>query len=861
MSDQRDDKQEALEGSPRDFCKAWLEAIEASSDEEKPWRDIQAADAWKAYKGDPSSGSTAFNIFHSNIETIVPALYNSSPIPDVRRRFNDDDPVAAAVSEILERAISFSIDDYDFDETMKAVVKDMAVVDRGIARVKYEPTLEPVQADGDAPGMGHNGGPEMEVTYEEALCQYVPYQMFRRGPATQWEQVPWVAFLHNMSRQEVEKLVARSGHPKDVQATILGAMRYPTTAESAGDKTQAEGKELPKFGARSRVWEIWDKDTREVIFISEDYCDFPLARLPDPLKLKEFFPTPRPAMIIQATDTLTPITSYSIYCKLIDELNDVTERIGKLVKQLRPRGAYFAVDGTDIVVQLANADDGELVPFQGAEAFAAAGGGIDKMISWFPLEPTAQALKELIAQREVIKQTIYEVTGISDIIRGSTDANETATAQNIKQQWGSIRIQSHQKEVERYARDLFRLKAEIMCKHFSIETLLMTTGLKYPTGAEKQEAAQMQQQGEQQVAEYQQTVQAAQAAGEPPPPPPIDPKIVEQEAKRLKDVLSKPTVEEIAALMKNTRVAKYRVDIESDSTVRADLTKNQEQMKGFLDGFAAYAQAVGPMVQQGAMDPQVAIEIAAGFARNFRLGKQAEDALDKWADKIRKDGTTPPPPDPEKEAGAALKQAQAEKTKVETQLLPAQFEEQKAKDRATFRRDTQEKAANFRLTAEEKRAVNKREDDKMQLEDRRANADREMQDRHHGEQMKETRMAREDGQKLEHKKLRDGRQARAEGYAANEQTVTQDEFEDEYMTSEERELMAQNAQALAQVTQTLQGIAQAMMEGLQQNQQMAAAQVQAMQAVAKAINTPKRIVRDQSGRAVASEPVTGPDQA
>jgi hypothetical protein len=44
---------------------------------------------------------------------------------------------------------------------------------------------------------------------------------------------------------------------------------------------------------------------------------------------------------------------------------------------------------------------------------------------------------------------IYEVTGISDIVRGQGNAQETATAQEIKSQWGSLRIRKLQKQIER----------------------------------------------------------------------------------------------------------------------------------------------------------------------------------------------------------------------------------------------------------------------------------------------------------------------------------------------------------------------------------------------------------------------------
>lgn len=852
MAQELDDKQEALRaltnGDPGEFVAAWHDAIEASGEEEKAWRETQADDANNAYKGDETSSSTAFNIFHSNIETLVPALYNSPPIPDVRRRFLDDDKVAADAANLIERAISFSIDDYDFDDTMKKVVKDMAVVDRGIARVRYETTERDYEPREDEVV---TGPPIKETVYQEAKCEYVPWRSFRRGPATQWDRLPWLAFEHYLSRDEIEtKLLGKNGFGDTVNQKIRAELKYAYSAEAKGD-TRDDSREIPKFGARERVWEIWDKDTRTVVWVSHDFKDFPLAVMEDPLGLKGFFPTPRPAMIIESTDSLTPITSYSIYCKLIDELNEVTERIAALVKQIRVRGAYAGVQPE--IEQIANADDGELVALSSAEIFATTGGGLDKAIIWFPIEPVIVAVKELIVQREQIKQTIYEVTGLADIIRGATDPDETATAQNIKQQWGSVRIQSHQKEVERYSRDLFRLKAEVMCKHFAPQTLMMMTGMKFPTQEDIARAQEMRAIGEEKLREY------MQQGGDPNQLPPE----LKQAADQVEEILSKTPQDTLFALLRDDRILRYRVDVESDSTTRADLTKNQEQMKGFLEGTAAYAGAIGPMVQEGVMDPKVAIEIYSAFARNFRLGKQAEDALDEWADTIKKQGVQGKPPDPLATAEADLKVAQAEKTRAETELLPQQFAAEQEEKRQVFERDTAEKQARFRLDARTQRHAERTAQQDIKLR----GIDMKIKDRQFQDGLKEQRMAREDGQALEHKKLRDGRQARMEGYQAGQvpdangkipPMPEQMPLEDEYMTTEERELLAQNAQALMQSTATLQAIAQALAQSIQTQQQGQAAMVQALQAMTQALTAPKRLVRDGSGRAIGTEIASSP---
>lgn len=623
-----------------DFVRQWLDAIQISEEEEKPWRETAERACVTYRSGVPAVATTdtnlnTFNLFHANVETLVPALYNSTPIPDVRRRFNDPDPVAKEVSELFERSISYQIDAYDFDHTMLASIRDMAITSRGLSRIRYEP-------DFDSEGL---------VEYEQATCDYVSWKSFRRGPGKTWRDVPWIAFELYLSYSEVEKLL--EDEPK--RAEILNGMRFSYSAEPKKTPEQ-QGENLSKLAARARVWEVWDKDNRKVHFISPDYTARRLTTLDDPLKLTDFFPIPRPMAAIQAPDSLVPITLLQVYESLLEELNIVQRRIMKLTGQLRARGWYAGLNDTDIQTA-ASADDGELTPLTGAEAMITNGVGIDKAITYWPLETIAKALESLVQQRELIKQTIYEVTGLSDIVRGATDARETATAQEIKSQWGSLRIQRMQAEVARFARDLFRLKAEIMARKFNFDTVLKMASLSYPTAEEKQQA--------------QQHIQMMQQAQQP-----VDPQIAE--------IAEKPAREDVEKLFRDS--SKFRVDIESDSTIRGDVQRNQEQQSLFLQGTAQFLQAVGPMVQEGVMPPDVAVEIYAGFARSFRLGKQAEDAIDQLADDLRKSKGQPQKPSPEeiKAQGEQQKMqmemaATREKHEMEKQKMQMQLEMEREK--------------------------------------------------------------------------------------------------------------------------------------------------------------------------------------
>jgi hypothetical protein len=583
-----------------EFVRTWLDAIELSSKEEEKWRK-RAEEATNIYrsgsKNNSEDRSRTFNILFANVDTTVPSIYNSTPVPDVRRRYNDEDKVGKQVSDIIERAISYSVDAYDFDAVMKDCAKDTEIAGRATARVRYVPYFDEA---GEA------------VVSEETNCEHVQWKDFRRGPGKTWDDVSWISFRHYLNRAQLRKLNKVVGNTVDLDSQVEGL------------QDKGDGKNESEIFKRATVWEIWDKDSREVIFIAESYKEKPLVRESDPLGLTAFYPVPRPIYAIKTSDSLCPVVPYDTYRDQAEELEHVSRRIMALVEALKAKGIY---DGRmEEVVTLATADDNEMIPVASAANYLD-GAGLEKAIAWWPIETIARVLKELYIQREQIKQTIYEITGLSDILRGQSDPNETLGAQELKKQTGSLRIQAKQADIQRFARDIFRLKAEIIATKFSWETISMMTGINFPSEQEKQ-AAQTQ---------VQQMQQQAQAAGQQPQIPP-----------QVQDMLSQPSREEVQKILKDDTTRAYRIDVESDSTIRADMTRNQNNMNMFLQGTAQYAAAMGPIVQLDKSLMPTVIEVYSAFARTYKLGKQAEDALDKLSDQGKQMAENPQPekPDP-----------------------------------------------------------------------------------------------------------------------------------------------------------------------------------------------------------------------
>jgi len=638
-----------IDRKPKDateYVSRWVEAVRAAKSLEKNWREEEACKAVEAFRGEKASASRDFNLYHSNIEILAPAIFNSVPVPDVRRRFADSDPAGKFAADIIERALSMSMDSYDFDQRVKLGVYDMAITGRGVMRVRYEPEM----------AMDESLGVEA-VKYQTAPCEYVSWDRFTVGPAITWDDVPWIEFDHYLSKDQVEKLAGEEM-----------ARKLPYNYTAAGkDGEKSTSENIPDAFKRVYLMEIWDKRDRKVIFVCPDWCDEVVREAEDPLKLEEFFPVPRPMYAVAPVGKLCPVSPITIYRGLLEELNEVTRRISRLVKQLRPRGGYL---GTGLDMKpMAEADDGELVPLQGSEMTLAAGAvGIDKAITWFPMEPTVLALRELLAQRDAIKQTIYEVTGIADIMRGASDAGETASAQKLKAQFGSVRVRAMQMEVARFVRDLLRLKANIMAKLFEPAVLMEMTGIKLLPQAQKQQLMQMAQANPEQAQQ------------------------IAQQQPELVEMVKGPSMEEVFGLLRSDKMRAYRIDIETDSTIRGDLMRNQEQMASFLQGTGQYLAAIGPMVKEGAIPKEAAVELYAAFARQFQLGKSAEDALDNLAKSASQPQADPAAAEAAKgqaEADAKM-QVEGAKLQAQQQLEAAKLEMEQMKLQATAQAKAQE---------------------------------------------------------------------------------------------------------------------------------------------------------------------------
>lgn len=599
----------------------WTVALElAKKDQEKfILRGEKIVKRYRDERGevDETTAYKKYNILWSNIRTLFPAVYAKKPKAQVERRYKDSDPAARAASMIIERSLQYEIDHYpDYDAALRGAVLDRLLPGRGVAWIRFEA--------GDQITDDVQGSRKLECTPTD----YVFWKDFRHSPARTWEEVTWVARLVYMTDDEGK---ARFG---DAWKNI------PLTHEPVGldDGVNSGDADAMK---KAKVWEIWDKSTLKVYWKAEG-VEALLDERDDPLGLDGFFPCPKPLFATMSSDTLVPIPDYAEYQDQATELDELTQRIAMLVKAVKVVGVYDASQ-TGVQRMLQEGTDNTLIPVDTWAAFGEKG-GLKGVVDFLPIDMVITALNELYKAREACKQVIYEVTGLSDIIRGASVASETATAQQIKSQYASLRLKEMQTDVARFATDLLQMKAQIMCDLYAPETLIEMSGIAL-TGDEA-----------------------------------LIPKAME--------------------LIKNESLRNYRIEIATDSMVELD---EQEEKAARTE----YITAVGTFLRESVQAPPelrpVLGEMLMFLSRAFKAGRPVESALEQALAQMSQ--PKPPQPSPEEQKLQAETQLEQQRMQAEQQAEAQrmQIEQQREVARAQADMAIEQARMQMEATFEERR--------------------------------------------------------------------------------------------------------------------------------------------------------------
>ncbi len=618
--------------------KYWQEELRLAKKRDERW--LNQADACvKLYEGEKES-ENSFNILYANTDTLLPSCYNQLPRAVVERRYRDKDPLARASAETLQRTLQYLMDtnsteQCSFHTVIQQAVLGALVPGRGVTRFHYEPKFEtvPEPVGDEEKDDEDSGAPEVEgdalfpadadkkekLVAETIYGEDWDYSKFRMGYATSWSRVPWIAYEHAMTKEDFE---ANFGEGS-ADGVEFENRKKDADNETSEDESANEGSD-----ATVEVWEIWHKATRKVIFICGKAPEPIVEEREDPYNLKGFFNCPPPLQFLMKKSGLTPTPLYKLYEQQAKELNRITLRINRVLNAMKVRGFY---DGSiQGLKELLQADDNTLIAAKNVAALQD-GKNLANSIWLMPLNELIVVLQQLMIGRETCKATIYEITGISDIMRGDTNASETFGAQNLKSQWGTLRLQRIQAQVQEYVRQSLQIMADLAVEFFSLETFQGMTNLDFATPQEVEQAQQMAMQIQQmQMQMQQQTAMQPPLPGGPPPMPPQ----MQQAMMQVQATMAKPKWSEVLELLRDDTLRCYRIDIETNSTINPKNKEQQQLMTEAMMALGQMYQSFGPVVQQGALPLGAVKQMTLAVIRRFEFGKEVEDAVASMPDQV-----------------------------------------------------------------------------------------------------------------------------------------------------------------------------------------------------------------------------------
>lgn len=602
----------------------WLKVIAAYDRDYQAWTK-RVDNILKRYRDDARQGRDGyeeckFNILWSNVQTLYAATFARLPKPDVSRRFRDQDPVGRVAALILERALDYEIQHYpDYKTSIGQCVHDRFLGGRGTAWVRYEPHIRQV-AMSDGLEITEDAEPEKEqetqeeIDYECAPVDYVHWRDFGHSVARTWEEVTAVWRRVYLGRKAC---VERFG--EEVGGQIPLDSRPDEDSKLKGDN---------EIESKACIYEIWDKDTSKAYWISKSLSKV-LDERDDPLELEGFFPCPPPLYATITNESLVPLPDFTLYQDQARELDTLSDRIDGLVKSLKVMGVY---DNSipELARLFSEGTNGSLTAVKNWAAFAEKN-GLAGAIDLVDLKPIADALREAYLAFEQVKSQVYEITGISDIIRGQTQASETATAQQIKGQYASLRLRSYQEQVAQFATNILRLKAQIICKHFSPETIV--------------------------------EMSAAQQLAE------VDQQYIGPALQLLQD---------------RKALRNFRIDIAADSLVQLDEDAEKQGRVEFLTATGGFLKQAGEVGMAAPELIPLLMEMLKWGVQGFKVGKTIEGAFDTTVEQLKASAAQkaqqPPPPDPRMEVEKMKAQAEQQRSQMEMQReqMTAQNDQQKA---------------------------------------------------------------------------------------------------------------------------------------------------------------------------------------
>ena len=364
------------------------------------------------------------------------------------------------------------------------------------------------------------------------------------------------------------------------------------------------------------------------------------------------------------TDSLIPVPDFVLYQDQARQLDTLADRIDGFINALKVRGVYDASEPS-LARLFTEGENNALLPVKNYGAFSEKG-GLQGAINLVDIAPIAAGLNMAYQAMEQVKGQIYEIMGIADIQRGQTDPSETLGAQIIKSNNASGRLKTMQHDVVNFATALLQIKAQIICQHFTDDTIVKISG-------------------------------AMQLS-------PQDQALIPQ----------------ALALLKDEPAKNFRIEVTTDSMIYQDEQQEKADRMEFLQAMGGFLSQAIPAAQATPEITPMMMEMLKFGVTAFKAGKGLEGLIDETADKFRQQAKQmegqPKPPSPEQQ-----------KMQMTMQVEQAKIQAKQAEMQMQMQMDQQKMQMQMELEKAKQEYQAQENQLKFQLEEQRNAMDREME--------------------------------------------------------------------------------------------------------------------------------------
>lgn len=651
-------EQEMTEGEDGEKAKrkasalAWASRIEAAKtasknsweDAKEAWKELMAGRTERVEGATPTSDNdTRYPIYWSSVKNVQPMLYSRTPIPVGEKTFDDlEDNIARLSCLALERLSKHLMRGNPFDRVMMLTRDTFIHAGKAAPRVYCESkiTSDPVkiyyspsqvldpQTQQPLTVWTNNKGdtltgeveliqdetgyyiesPDEKIEKVEVKLAPIHYRDVLHNPDARYQdEVEWIAYGEWLTKRDVN---GKFGAGTSEKLTF-------TTGGKEEDKVSS-GEKLLKT-PKVRIWEIWDKGEKEVYWFAEGYNDELLVADGydgDPYELYGFFPSPAFILGTTGPDDMFPLPDFIQLRPMIEQLHGLYRRLRRLVRATRRRGLYDnKVEELNVLSDAL--DEAEWVGVANFKELIGEG-GLENIIKTLDVSELTDAIKEVVAVSEQLEAKFNELYGIPDIMRGVSDPNETASAQQQKGKYISLRASSPMQEFQRLCRDTIELMLDLALKKFPDDKLVDLVGVRHWEPEDQQLWPQ------------------------------------------------------VLTLIRDDQERKVRINIETDSTVTMNENAEIEQRNYLAQTISQVVDSIGQVAQFAPEMKPVVMKTMQLLVRGVRAGKQVEEELNKAFETAMQ--PQPEKPDPEMMKAQADAQLKAQMQQAELQFKQMELE-------------------------------------------------------------------------------------------------------------------------------------------------------------------------------------------